>query len=224
MSDQNEFALYPRFGKLNCLNLLHLQQHLYDLERKLEELDIEELSLMENKEVSRESSQEDTVTGIDIDIDKPRQQSRSSEMSALSRRSIGFGGLSAQEKADRQAMGCEDAQCHILTLPASFSAEHSGKKLPLSLRRCRLMGEVSKTLKAYSEWLFSCVWPQPCLLTVFCPLRIKIVPFCHIPRSSPSQMPPTAICAHSKTGSSVPKIPSYKTRTPFDSSLRAPPT
>lgn len=222
MSDQNEFALYPRFGKLNCLNLLHLQQHLYDLERKLEELDIEELSLMENKEVWGESSPEDTVTGIGMD--KSRQHSGSSEMSKLSRRSIGFGGLSAQEKADRQAMGCEDGQCHILKLPAPFSAEQSGKKLPLSLRRCRLMGEVSKTLRAYSEWLFSCIWPQPRLLTLFCSLRIKIVPFCHIPKLSPSPMPPTATCARSKTGSSVRKTPSYKTRTAFDSSPRAPPT
>lgn len=219
MSDHNEFALYPRFGKLNCLNLLHLQQHLYDLERKLEELDIEEFSLMENEEAWRESSPEDTITRMEMD--KPRQQSGSSGMTALSRKSIGFGGLSAQEKADRQALGCEDGQCHILTLPASCSAEKSGKKLPLSLRRCKLMGEISKTLKAYSEWLFSCIRSQPRLLTIFCPPRIKIVPFCHIPKLSPSPMPPTATCAHLKTGSSVPKPPSSKTRRPFDSSPRA---
>lgn len=149
MSDQNEFALYPRFGKLNCLNLLHLQQHLYDLERKLEEIDVEELSLMENDEVWEEPSPEDTVTAMGIK--KHRQNSGSSGISALSRRSIGFGGLSAQEKSDRQAMGCEDGQCHILTLPDPYDAEQSAKKLPLSLRRCKLMGEVSKTLKAYSE-------------------------------------------------------------------------
>lgn len=145
MSNQNEFALYPRFGKLNCLNLLHLQQHLYDLEQKLEDLEIEESLVMENEV----SFPDDTTT--EIDTRKPRQQSGSSGMSAISRSSIGFGGLSAQEKADRQAMGCEDGQCHILTLPAPYDTEESVKKLPLSLRRCKLMGEISKTLKTYSE-------------------------------------------------------------------------
>lgn len=146
MSDQTEFALYPRFGKLNCLNLLHLQQHLYDLERQIEDLDIEERSVIEKEEVL---SPEDTNIGVNTN--KPRQQSGSSGMSAISRTSIGFGGLSAQEKADRQTMGCEDGQCHILTLPTPYNTEQSVKKLPLSLRRCKLMGEVSKTLKAYSE-------------------------------------------------------------------------
>lgn len=158
MSDQNEFALYPRFGKLNCLNLLHLQQHLYELERKLEELDIEELSSMESEEAREVTSPDGTA--IRISPGKRRQQSESSGMSrnsALSTRSIGFGGLSAQEKTDRQAMGCEDGQCHILTLPAPYDTNQALKKLPLSLRRCKLMGEVSKTLKAYSEWSISCV-------------------------------------------------------------------
>lgn len=146
MSDQTEFALYPRFGKLNCLNLLHLQQHLYDLERQLEDLDIEECSVIENEEAL---SPDDTIIGTNTR--KPRQQSGSSGMSAISRTSIGFGGLSAQEKADRQTMGCEGGQCHILTLPTPYNTEMSMKELPLSLRRCKLMGEVSKTLKAYSE-------------------------------------------------------------------------
>lgn len=146
MSDQTEFALYPRFGKLNCLNLLHLQQHLYDLERQLEDLDTEELSVIENEEVL---SPNDTTIGANTS--KPRQQSGSSGMSAISRTSIGFGGLSAQEKADRHTMGCEDGQCHILTLPTTYDTAKPVKELPLSLRRCKLMGEVSKTLKAYSE-------------------------------------------------------------------------
>ncbi|KAI5837599.1 hypothetical protein DFP73DRAFT_588900 [Morchella snyderi] len=69
MSDQNEFALYPRFGKLNCLNLLHLQQHLFDLEQQLEDLNLEELTSMEAEDFmdnTRDVLEEPGATGLEV--------------------------------------------------------------------------------------------------------------------------------------------------------------
>lgn len=154
MADQNEFALYPRFGKLNCLNLLHLQQHLYELEKRLEDLDIEELTPMDEDEEPEKEIVLDLM--IDIPAKAPRQQSKPSKIlggSVLTARSVRFGGLSAQEKADREAEGCV-GESHILQLPTHIDGRPF-EKLPLSLRRCRLMGEVGETLKAYSEYTSS---------------------------------------------------------------------
>jgi hypothetical protein len=151
MSDQNEFALYPRFGKLNCLNLLHLQQHLFDLEQQLEDLNLEELKSMEEEDLIdnvRDALEETETSGI-----RRRQQSRvsrASYSSNLSVRSARYGGSSSQEKADREHEGCK-SQGHILRIPRS--QEGQTKDLPISLRRCKLMGEVEMTLGAYSAYL-----------------------------------------------------------------------
>lgn len=151
MSDQNEFALYPRFGKLNCLNLLHLQQHLFDLEQQLEDLNLEELKSMEEEDFidnTRDALEETETPGT-----RRRQHSRVSRASYgsnLSARSAGYGGSSAQEKADREHEGCK-SQGHILRIPRSL--EGRTKVLPISLRRCQLMGEVEITLGAYSAYL-----------------------------------------------------------------------
>lgn len=151
MSDQNEFALYPRFGKLNCLNLLHLQQHLFDLEQQLEDLNLEELKSIEEEDFI--DNMRDALEGTETHGVRHRQQSRvsrASYSSNLSTRSAGYGGSSAQEKADREHEGCK-SQGHILRIPHSL--EGRTKDLPISLRRCQLMGEVEVTLGAYSAYL-----------------------------------------------------------------------
>lgn len=154
MSNQNEFALYLRFGKLNCLNLLHLQQRLYDLERKLEELDNEELSVMEYEAVQGYITPDDIITETDMDRGRGRRETSTiSELSGGSKssaRSTGSGGLSAHEKAYRQAVGCEDGPCDMFALPVYYDAKLSRKALPLRFRRCKLMEEVAKALEVYS--------------------------------------------------------------------------
>ncbi|RPB10315.1 hypothetical protein P167DRAFT_547395 [Morchella conica CCBAS932] len=90
MSDQNEFALYPRFGKLNCLNLLHLQQHLFDLEQQLEDLNLEELKSIEEEDFI--DNMRDALEGTETHGVRHRQQSRvsrASYSSNLSTRSAG---------------------------------------------------------------------------------------------------------------------------------------
>ncbi|RPB05072.1 hypothetical protein L873DRAFT_1798023 [Choiromyces venosus 120613-1] len=145
MAQQDEFAIFPRFGKLNILNLLHLQQHLWELERKLEELDLEQLT---------ETGQEN----LDSGNDKPRQDSRTSgtsKMSRMSGRSIGFGGFGVNEQEERRASGVTEWYSMHRAAQIPELERRNGKKLPICLRRCRLMGEVERTLKGYNDALLA---------------------------------------------------------------------
>ncbi|KAL7273593.1 hypothetical protein RUND412_003532 [Rhizina undulata] len=138
--------LYPRFSQLNSLSLLHQGQHLFELERRLKDLEDEEPErgkehtdyrgaeeeILESPPVSK--SKNSIISGF----------SKASKVSSFRSNFIGFGPEELVDGAQfRFSAGCKSVRSSV--------EGNSGLEVPLSLRRCIIMRELEEALKNYNE-------------------------------------------------------------------------